>query len=142
MRSAGKGITGIKGRGRFLASVVYALQKSKSAAFYRVKAGDAGKARAGVFTLYDLLDNCFSLSAERKRLAAGVLERLKAGPASFAELRSELEANKSTLYLLLEALRQSGLVQGGGRGKRFTLSQGFSECLESSASWWRDWVKR
>jgi hypothetical protein len=102
----------------------YERQKKESAARLRVRASDAARIESGRYTIYDFADNAFSFSPARKELAIKILIALRERPRAFAELENELAAPKSTLYLLLRALEESGLVtqcasRGAERGAAF-----------------------
>ncbi len=121
----------------------YGRQKKESAARLRVRVGDADRIAASRYTIYDFADNAFSFSPARKELAIKILTALRERPRPFAELESEFSAPKSTLFLLVTALEESGLVVfGGGRGEPISLSAEFSASLRANADWWRKWSKK
>jgi DNA-binding transcriptional ArsR family regulator len=120
----------------------YARQKSESAARLRVRAADAEKIAGGRYTLYDFVENAFSFSPAKRELAIQILGALRERPRSFAELESEFKIPKSTLFLLLRALEESGLAKQGGRGEPAELSAEFAEVLRANADWWFKWSKK
>ncbi|MFH0973206.1 MAG: helix-turn-helix domain-containing protein [Candidatus Micrarchaeota archaeon] len=123
----------------------YGRQKKESAARLRVRVGDVSRIAASRYTIYDFADNAFSFSPARKELAIKILTSLRERPRSFAELEQEFGAPKSTLFLLVTALDESGLVtQGGGRsrGEPISLSAEFSASLRANADWWQKWSKK
>lgn len=133
----------------------YARQKKEGAARLRVLAEDANRIAASRYTIYDFADNAFSFSPARKELAIKILTALRERPRSFAELEAEFNAPKSTLFLLVTALEESGLVARGNehsescerskcreRGEPFSLSAEFSASLRANADWWQKWSKK
>ena len=121
----------------------YARQKSESAARLRVRAADAAEIASAKYTIYDFADNAFSFSPARKELAIKLLSALRERPRAFAELESEFAVPKSTLFLLVTALEESGLVkQGAGRGEPITLSNDFASALRANADWWQKWSRK
>ena len=120
----------------------YARQKSESAARLRVRAADAAEIASAKYTIYDFADNAFSFSPARKELASKLLSALRERPRAFAELESEFAVPKSTLFLLLTALEESGLVMQAGRGEPLALSAAFSSSLRANADWWQKWSRK
>lgn len=120
----------------------YARQKSESAARLRVRAADAAEIASAKYTIYDFADNAFSFSPARKELAIKILSALRERPRSFAELETEFAVPKSTLFLLLAALEESGLVKQAGRGEPITLDAGFADALRANADWWQKWSNK
>lgn len=117
----------------------YERQKSQCYAYFRVSKEDLEKMRAGRFTIYDFITDSFFFSQTKKELAIGVLEALRKKPASFSELLAELNAKKSTLYLLCLALERSGLVEK--QGQEYRLGGSFSDALAEYSKWWANWLK-
>ncbi|MBI2445774.1 hypothetical protein HYV43_05280 [Candidatus Micrarchaeota archaeon] len=111
-------------------------------AHLRVDLTDGAKIRTGQFTLFDLVDRCFSFSQKRKRLAVQVLTLLSEKPRTFTALLSETRAQKSALHLALRALEQSGLIRQERRGAVFELSEEFAMGLWAYAVFWRNWKRR
>ena len=125
-----------------MAETKYQRQKNVFCARVRVQTSDLRKINKNAFTLFDFLDACFSFSPSSKKQAAVVLQELKKGPVTFVQLLSRTNASKSSLFLLLEALKKSGLVEVRGGGGAFSLSGGFSEAVSSYALWWSGWKER
>ncbi|MFH0836375.1 MAG: hypothetical protein V1834_04405 [Candidatus Micrarchaeota archaeon] len=96
----------------------------------------------GRFTLYSFLNACFSFSPKTKELAILILEELRKKPTSFTHLLDATSGKKSSLFLVLAALKQSGLVEQRGRGQPFVLSGSFSKALAAYAGWWEQWKER
>ncbi len=103
----------------------------------RVSLADQNRLKRGQFTSFDLVERCFSFPAKRKLLAAQILTLIRQRPRTYNELRAETGANKSSLYLTLSALEQSGLVLQLARAAPFALSAGFADILEGYAGFWR-----
>ncbi len=120
----------------------YQTQREQSYAHFRVRPENTHKINALQYTVYDFVNDTFTYSQTRKELAAAVLQRLKASPATFTQLVTETEAGKSTLYLLLLSLEKSGLVEKGGKKRPYQLSTSFSGALEQNASWWRSFAEK
>lgn len=108
-------------------------------AHLRVDLSDGSRIQTGQFTLFDLVDRCFSFSVKRKQLAVQVLTLLFEQSRTFTALLAETQAGKSSLHLTLTALEQSGLVQQERRGRVFELSDGFAGGLEAYAQFWKSW---
>jgi len=87
--------------------------KKQQYAHLRVDLSDGAKIQTGQFTLFDLVDRCFSFSQKRKQLAVQVLTLVTEQPRTFTALLSETRAQKSALHLTLKALEQSGLLRQG-----------------------------
>ena len=118
----------------------YSRQKSNCFAYFKVNKTDQQAISTGRFTIFDFISNSFHFSFSKKQLAIKVLESLKEKPKAFKELVEELKASKSSLYLVVTALKNSGLIESKGKNKPFRLSQGFSQSLTSYASWWINWI--
>lgn len=108
----------------------------------RVDLSDGQRIRMGQFTVFDLVDRCFSFSQKRKQLAVQVLTLLAEKPKTFTSLLTETQASKSSLHLTLSALEQSGLVRQDKRGAVFELSDGFVAALMQYAGFWKTWKNR
>ncbi len=119
----------------------YKQQKGQAYAYFRIKKDELEKIHSSQFTIYDFINNSFSFSATKKELTINVLMALKKRPMTFRELVSELNAKKSTLYLLCLALQRSGLISRESKRKPFTLSTSFSTILKEYAYWWENWVR-
>lgn len=120
----------------------YLKQKGNAFTRFRVSKEDENKIRAGQFTLFDFISNCFSFSAGGKEAAAGVLSALKREPQTFKQLQETLGVKKGTLFLVVLALERAGLVEKQGKNKPLALSKGFSQVLNSYSSWWSGWSGR
>lgn len=119
----------------------YHKQKSQAYSYFRIRADDVAKMDGAQFTIYDFITNSFAFSQTKKELTVSVLEELKKGPKTFAELHRTLQAKKSTLYLLVLALQRSGLVTPAQKNEALQLSAGFSEALRKYADWYERWLK-
>ncbi len=108
-------------------------------AHLRVDLSDGTRIQTGQFTLFDLVERCFSFSTKRKQLAVQVLTLVAEKPRTFTFLLAETGAGKSALHLTLTALEQSGLIQQESRAKPFELSDAFCESLQSYAGFWKGW---
>ncbi len=105
----------------------------------RVDLSDGPRIQTGQFTLFDLVDRCFSFSTKRKQLAVQVLTLIAEQPRTFTSLLAETGAGKSALHLTLTALEQSGLIRQESRAKPFVLSDAFCESLQGYAVFWKGW---
>ena len=119
----------------------YKKQKSHCFAHFKVSKADASKIASGSFNIYDFVNNSFSFSFSKKQLAISVLDSLKRGPKTFKQLQEQLKASKSSLYLVITALNNSGFIESKGKNRPFSLSQGFSQSLASYAAWWETWLR-
>ncbi len=119
----------------------YEKQKSQTYAYFRVKQDELGKIKAGQFTIFDFISNSFSFSHTKKDLTIRVLEALKERPMTFRDLAQQLDAKKSTLYLLCLALQRSGLIDRATKRQPFSLSASFSTALREYSYWWENWVR-
>lgn len=108
-------------------------------AHLRVDLLDSQRIQTGQFTLFDLVDRCFSFSTKRKQLAVQILTLLAEQPRTFTALLAETQAGKSSLHLTLSALEQSGLIRQERRGDAFELSAEFASALEAYAGFWKKW---
>ncbi|MBI5226375.1 helix-turn-helix transcriptional regulator [Candidatus Micrarchaeota archaeon] len=111
-------------------------------AHLRVDLADGSRIQTGQFTLFDLIDRCFSFSTKRKQLAVQILTLLSDKPATFTALLAETGVPKSSLHLTLTALEQSGLIRQERRGHAFVLSGTFGTALEEYAGFWTNWKEK
>ena len=111
-------------------------------AHLRVDLTDGGRIQTGQFTLFDLVDRCFSFSTKRKQLAVQVLTLISEKPATFTALLAETGVQKSSLHLTLTALEQSGLIKQERRGHEFGLSEAFGSGLQAYAGFWTNWKEK
>lgn len=118
----------------------YARQKGQSYARFKIDSADAARISSGQFTIFDFITNCFLFSPKKKQLSISFLEALSSKPLSFNELVSLLKARKSTVYLLCLSLERSGFIRKQGR--KFELSNEFSQVARVYAGWWENWVER
>ncbi len=114
-------------------------RRKQGFAHLRVDLSDAARIQTGQFTLFDLIDRCFSFSQKRKQLAVQVLTLVFEQPRTFTALLAETQAPKSALHLTLTALEQSGLLSQERRGGVFGLSDGFTLSLLRYAAFWKTW---
>ena len=119
----------------------YRKQKSQAFAYFKVSKADAEAVATGKFNVYDFVNNSFSFSFPKKQIAIAILDSLKGKPKTFKELQEGLNASKSSLYLVVTALKNSGLIESQGKNRPFQLSQGFSQSLNSYSSWWENWLR-
>lgn len=122
--------------------VVVGVKEKPWFARVRVRVGDQAALQTGQFTVFDLVDACFSFSTRRKHVAAHVLELVWEQPRTFSELLVQTRAPKSALYLAVTALEQSGFLEQEKRGAPYALSSAFSGVLEGYASFWRSWASK
>ena len=120
----------------------YSIQKQNASTRLRVDFKDGKKISLGKFTLFDFLDACFCFSPSSKKQAETILTELKQGPSSFSRLLAVSGGKKSSLFLLLHALKKAGLVEQRGRGRPVELSSSFSKALAGYAGWWENWKER
>ncbi len=116
-----------------------ASRLKQSFAHLRVDLSDGARIQTGQFTLFDLVERCFSFSTKRKLLAVQVLTLLSEQPRTFTTLLAETGAGKSALHLTLKALGQSGLIWQESRAKPFELSEAFCDGLQAYAGFWKNW---
>ncbi len=114
-------------------------RQKQSFAHLRVDLLDGLRIQTGQFTLFDLVDRCFSFSVKRKQLAVQVLTLVAENPRTFTALLAETGAGKSALHLTLTALEQSGLIRQERRGQVFELSGDFAAALDAYAGFWKTW---
>lgn len=114
-------------------------RSKQSFAHLRVDLSDSARIQTGQFTLFDLIDRCFSFSQKRKQLAVQVLTLVEEQPRTFTALLAETRAPKSALHLTLTALEQSGFLRQERRGGVFELSDGFALSLLRYAAFWKTW---
>lgn len=119
----------------------YFFQKKNSRIRFEVNKDDSKKISQMYFTIFEFISASFSFSHIKKQLTIKILELLKERELTFSELVLKTNAKKSTLYLLLIALENAGLICSKGKGKPYSLSLDFSNTLEAYASWWRNWVE-
>ncbi len=114
-------------------------RSKQSFAHLRVDLADGPRIQTGQFTLFDLVDRCFSFSSKRKLLAVQVLTLLTEQPRTFTSILAETGAGKSALHLTLTALEQSGLIRQESRARPFELSDAFCDSLQTYAGFWKNW---
>ncbi len=118
----------------------YLQQKSQQFAYFKINKEDAAKLENMQFNIYDFISASFAFSQPKKELAIGVLNALKTKPAAFSELVTQLNAKKSTLFLVCLSLERAGLIERKGKGEPYQLVARFSDILTAYANWWKFWV--
>ncbi|MFH0713488.1 MAG: hypothetical protein V1722_02805 [Candidatus Micrarchaeota archaeon] len=119
----------------------YLTQKNQQFAHFRINKADLPKLEGMQFNIYDFITASFAFSQPKKELAIGVLNTLKSGSKPFAVIGKELNAKKSTLFLVCLSLERGGLIERNGKGEPYKLSTEFSSILSAYASWWKFWVE-
>lgn len=118
----------------------YLQQKNQQFAYFRINKADSAKLESMQFNIYDFISASFAFSQPKKELAIGVLNALKVKPAAFSELVTQLNAKKSSLFLVCLSLERAGLIERKGKGEPYQLVTSFSDMLASYANWWKFWA--
>ncbi len=118
----------------------YNKQKNQAFTYFRVSKNELPKLNTSQFTIYDFVRNSFSFAQERKELAIQILERIKTTPQTFPELQKQFNTPKSSLYLTLLALENSGLVYKQTSTNQYFISSDFSKVLTDYANWYSGWA--
>ncbi|MDP3742377.1 MAG: hypothetical protein Q8R15_03620 [Candidatus Micrarchaeota archaeon] len=119
----------------------YLQQKSQQFAYFKINKEDATKLESMQFNIYDFISASFAFSQPKKELAIGVLNALKTKPSAFSELVIQLNAKKSSLFLVCLSLERAGLIERKGKGEPYHLVTSFSDMLASYAKWWKFWAE-
>ena len=118
----------------------YTKQKNQAFTYFRVSKDELSKLNTSQFTIYDFVRNSFSFAQERKELAIQILERTHTTPQTFPQLQQQFKTPKSSLYLTLLALENSGLITKQPTTSQYFVSSDFSHVLSDYANWYAQWA--
>ncbi len=118
----------------------YNKQKNQAFTYFRVSKDELGKLNTSQFTIYDFVRNSFSFAQERKELAIQILEKIHHTPQTFPQLQQQLKTPKSSLYLTLLAMENSGLIFKQPSTSQYFISSDFSKVLTDYANWYATWA--
>ncbi len=118
----------------------YQQQKNQQFAHFRINKEDLPKLESMQFNIYDFISASFAFSQPKKELAIGVLNALKQESKPFSQLEKELNAKKSSLFLVCLSLERAGLIERKAKGEPYSLSTSFSNTIIAYANWWKSWA--